>query len=37
MKRKLIKIIFKNSVRTAEKTQFTITNCLTLFKEVTAV
>jgi hypothetical protein len=40
LKPKLIKIIFKNSVRTAKKTQhFTITkiNWLTLFKEIIAV
>jgi hypothetical protein len=40
LKPKLIQIIFKNSVRTAEKTQhFTITkiNLLTLFKEIIAV
>jgi hypothetical protein len=40
LKPKLVKIIFKNSVRTAKKTQyFTITkiNWLTLFKEIIAV
>jgi pantothenate kinase len=40
LKLKLVKIIFKNSVRTAKKTlHFTITkiNWLTLFKEITAV
>jgi hypothetical protein len=40
LKPKLVQIIFKNSVRTAKKTQnFTITkiNWLTLFKEIIAV
>jgi hypothetical protein len=40
LKPKLVKIIYKNSVRTAKKTQhFTITkiNWLTLFKEIIAV
>jgi hypothetical protein len=40
LKPKLIKIVFKNSVRTAKKTpHFTITkiNWLTLFKEIIAV
>jgi hypothetical protein len=40
LKPKLVKIIFKNSVRTANKTQhFTITkiNWLTLYKEIIAV
>jgi hypothetical protein len=40
LKQKLVKIVFKNSVRTAKKTQlFTIIkiNWLTLFKEIIAV
>jgi hypothetical protein len=40
LKPKFVQIIFKNSVRTAKKTQlFTITkiNLLTLFKEIIAV
>jgi hypothetical protein len=40
LKSKLVKIVFKNSVRTAKKTQhFTITkiNWLTLFKEIITV
>jgi hypothetical protein len=36
LKPKLVKIIFKNSVRTAKKTQH-LTNFLTLFKEIVAV